>query len=145
MFHSAACSHQDQWWLSCACALHFLAMRDGSLGCPLLNTSMVLVLYPSSYTYPFSLFPPLQATSSRVYTQWHSAQSLKPFPVASRYRYIPNTIGRKRFCWLPFSSACVCTYLTTFWFQFVICFALLALSIRFIRFVNSHPICTCSC
>ena len=27
-------SHQDQWWLSCACALHLLATRDGSLGCP---------------------------------------------------------------------------------------------------------------
>ena len=30
---TSAVSHQDQWWLSCACALHLLATRDGSLGC----------------------------------------------------------------------------------------------------------------
>ena len=31
------------------------------------------------------------------------------------------------------------------WFQFIICFALLALSIYFVRFFNLHQTCTCSC
>ena len=35
---TSAVSHQDQWWLSCACALHLLATRDGSLQMPKLTT-----------------------------------------------------------------------------------------------------------
>ena len=100
------------------------------------TSSWLLVFSPSSDTYPFLFLLP--SPPSHLVTSIYSmalGTVTGTFPVASRYRYIPNTLGRKRFCWLPFFPACVCTHLITLWFQFVICFALLALSIRFVRFL----------
>ena len=104
---TSAVSHQDQWWSSCACALHLLATRDGSLGC---STYHLLLTTPSlcvTRTYPIlsSLLSP--APPRHEYILNGTWRRHRTFPVASRYRYIPNTLGRKRLRWpLPF-PACV--------------------------------------
>ena len=83
-----------------------------------------------------SSFP--RATSSRVYTQWHMAQSLKPslYPIPSAGSVYDDLV--------LFLHA----------FTPLITFGLICNSFRFACFVNSslrflipnlHPICTCSC
>ena len=93
---TSAVSHQDQWWSSCACALHLLATRDGSLGCStyhLLLTPLSLVSHAHTLFFP-PFFPPRHLVTS-IYSMAHGAV-IETFPVASRYRYIPNTLGGKR-------------------------------------------------
>ena len=62
-------SHQDQWWLSCACALHFLAMRDVSLGCALFDPFFGTSSTPHHiYTYLKFLLPPLRHLVTSIYS-----------------------------------------------------------------------------
>ena len=53
---------------------------------------------PLCHTHiPYSVLPSFPcATSSRVYILNGTWRRHRTFPVASRYRYIPNTLGRKR-------------------------------------------------
>ena len=95
---------------------------------------------------PYSVLPSFpRATSSRVYTQWHMAQSLKPslWPLVTGIYPIP-------------SAGSVYDDLVLFLHAFtpLITFGLICNSFRFACFVNSslrflipnlHPICTCSC
>ena len=95
---------------------------------------------------PYSVLPSFPcATSSRVYTQWHMAQSLKPslWPLVTGIYPIP-------------SAGSVYDDLVLFLHAFtpLITFGLICNSFRFACFVNSslrflipnlHPICTCSC
>ena len=95
---------------------------------------------------PYSVLPSFpRATSSRVYTQWHMAQSLKPslWPLVTGIYPIP-------------SAGSVYDDLFLFLHAFIplITFGLICNSFRFACFVNSslrflipnlHPICTCSC
>ena len=89
-------------------------------------------------------FPPRHLVTS-IYSMAHGAVT-GTFPVASRYRYIPNTLGRKCLRWpLPF-PACVHPFklppgLIRNLFRFA-CFV--NSSLRFL-IPNLHPICTCSC
>ena len=63
---------------------------------PTSSLLLVLIHTPSCF-----FFPPLQATRHECILNGtrHSHRN----PVASRYRYTPNTLGRKCFCWLLFS------------------------------------------
>ena len=95
---------------------------------------------------PYSVLPSFpRATSSRVYTQWHMAQSLKPslWPLVTGIYPIP-------------SAGSVYDDLVLFLHAFtpLITFGLICNSFRFACLVNSslrflipnlHPICTCSC
>ena len=95
---------------------------------------------------PYSVLPSFpRATSSRVYTQWHMAQSLKPslWPLVTGIHPIP-------------SAGSVYDDLVLFLHAFtpLITFGLICNSFHFACFVNSslrllipnlHPICTCSC
>ena len=79
-FHIAVLSHQDQGWLSCARALHFLALRSVSLGCQLLSTFCLLAPYPRiTSTYPI-LSSLLSSTPPRheyiLNGTWHRHQNL---------------------------------------------------------------------
>ena len=95
---------------------------------------------------PYSVLPSFpRATSSRVYTLWHMAQSLKPslWPLVTGIYPIP-------------SAGSVCNDLVLFLHAFtpLITFGLICNSFHLACFVNSslrflipnlHPICTCSC
>ena len=95
---------------------------------------------------PYSVLPSFpRATSSRVYAQWHMAQSLKPslWPLVTGIYPIP-------------SAGSVYDDLVLFLHAFtpLITFGLICNSFRFACFFNSslrflipnlHPICTCSC
>ena len=91
-FHCGSFSPRPGW-LSCACALHFLAPRTVSLGCPSFHLLFTNSL-PLYHVYiPCSDLPSfLHATSSRVYTQWHLALSPKPsrWPLVTGIYPIPS-------------------------------------------------------
>ena len=109
---------------------------------PKFSTCCLLTPYPCIMcTYPILS----SLTSSRVYTQWHMAQSLKPslWPLVTGIYPIP-------------SAGSVYDDLVLFLHAFtpLITFGLICNSFRFACFVNSslrflipnlHPICTCSC
>ena len=105
-FHCGSFSPRPGW-LSCACALHFLAPRTVSLGCPS-SQLVVCTPYPCiMFTYPIlsSLLSPAPPRHEYILNgTWRSHWT---FPVASRYRYIPNTLGRKRLWWPRPFPACV--------------------------------------
>ena len=112
---------------------------------PKFSTCCLLTPYPCMYI-PYSVLPSFpRATSSRVYTQWHMAQSLKPslWPLVTGIYPIP-------------SAGSVYDDLVLFLHAFtpLITFGLICNSFHFACFVNSslrflipnlHPICTCSC
>ena len=96
LLFTSAVSHQDQWWSSCACALHLLAREtvhsDAQPNHLLLPTPYLCV----TRTYPilsFLLSPAPPRHECILNGTWRCHRT---FPVASRYRYIPNTLGRKR-------------------------------------------------
>ena len=91
---TSAFSHQDQWWLI------KLRLRSPPSGNTRRFTRMhtstfsLLGAFPSlPYTYPFlPLLPSPPRHSSRVYTQWHSAQSpkLSLWPLVTGIHPIPS-------------------------------------------------------
>ena len=93
---TSAVSHQDQWWSSCACALHLLAREtvhsDAQPNHLLLPTPYLCV----TRTYPILSFLLSPAPPRHEYILNGTWRCHRTFPVASRYRYIPNTLGRKR-------------------------------------------------
>ena len=93
---TSAVSHQDQWWSSCACALHLLAREmvhsDAQPTHLLLPTPYLCVTHTTLFCPPF--FPQRHLVTS-IHSMAHGAV-IMTFLVASRYRYTPNTLGRKR-------------------------------------------------
>ena len=78
-----------------------------SLGCSGFNfllTPLSLVSHAHTLFCP-PFFPPRHLVTS-IYSMAHGAV-IETFPVASRYRYIPNTLGRKRLRWPRPFPACV--------------------------------------
>ena len=102
--------HQDQWWLSCACALHFLATATRF-------TRMLSWCFTStSYLfYPLPPMTPMFLSFLSVpprYEYTLNSTSVKPadhhsvWP--SRYRYIPNGTSAVYGVWGLYSSYLAC-------------------------------------
>ena len=149
-------SHQDQWWLSCACALHYLALQ-------LFHSDVMIIINYTFLFYSLCLFffslHPSRLSPRHEYTL--NGTSTKPIvlsPVPPRYRYIPNNTSAVSVLLapvLPFHLHPVSTHGLTaslhliLNLEFGICCANL-LSACLIRFLfnlldNLHPNCTCSC
>ena len=84
-------SHQDQWWLSCACALHFLALQQFH------SDDVVILPYTkscSTSTLPHSFSSLHPSPVCHLVTSIHSMtprpRQLCFRPVPPRYGYIPN-------------------------------------------------------
>ena len=106
-------SHQDQWWLSCACALHFLALQlfhsDVTI---IINHKflVLIILHPLSLSFPSPSFP---RSPRHEYTLNDSRPSQLYFHQCHLVTGIyPITPRRCLYCWLLSSlPPSTCEYL----------------------------------
>ena len=94
-------SHQDQWWLSCACALHFLATNCLTR---MSQSSSTTILVPISF-HSHSAFPSPSTSFPRSPLHEYTLNASRPSQLYFRQCYLvtgiyPLTPRRCLYCWL---------------------------------------------